>query len=78
MVGALKNALGRALYENALDKGIAQTVYGQGKQRFVGSAVRLYPQLKRATKVLEFGCVCVCVCVYMYKNRWRLRYSDGD
>lgn len=55
MVGALKNALGRALYENALDKGIAQTVYGQGKQRFVGSAVRLYPQLKRATKVLEFG-----------------------
>lgn len=55
LVNALKNAVGRALYTNALDKGIAQTVYGKGKQRFTSTAIRMYPQLKRAQKTLEFG-----------------------
>ena len=39
----------------SLDKGIASTVYGKGRQRFVGTAVRMYPQLKRSQKTLEFG-----------------------
>ncbi len=55
LVGALKNAIGRALYANALDKGIAQTIYGQGRRRFTESAIRMYPQLKRYQKELEFG-----------------------
>lgn len=55
LVGALKNAVGRALYQNALDKGIAQTVYGKDRQRFLNSALRMYPQLKRYQKELVFG-----------------------
>lgn len=55
LVSALKNAVGRALYENALDKGIAQTVYGKDRQRFLSSAIRMYPQLKRYQKDLQFG-----------------------
>lgn len=55
LVGALKNRLGRALYSNALDKGIAQTVYGQNGARFITSALRMYPQLKRYQRELEFG-----------------------
>ena len=45
----------RAIYANALDKGIAQTVYGKDSGRFVQSALRLYPQLRRSQKELEFG-----------------------
>lgn len=55
LVGALKNSFGRALYANALDKGIAQTVYGKDGQRFITSALRMYPQLKRYQRELEFG-----------------------
>ena len=55
LVRALKNAFGRALYQNALDRGIAQTIYGQGRRRFTDSAIRAYPQLKRYKKELEFG-----------------------
>lgn len=55
LVGALKNSFGRALYSNALDKGIAQTVYGKDSERYVQNAIRMYPQLKRYRKELEFG-----------------------
>jgi hypothetical protein len=55
LVGALKSGWGKALYQNSLDKGIAQTVYGQGEKRFLQTALRQFPQLKKSEKVLEFG-----------------------
>lgn len=55
LVDALKSGWGRALYQNSLDKGIAQTVYGAERGRFLQTAVRQYPQLKKSEKVLEFG-----------------------
>jgi hypothetical protein len=55
LVSALKSGWGKALYQNSLDKGIAQTVYGQGEKRFLETALRQYPQLKKSEKVLEFG-----------------------
>ena len=55
LVDALKGRFARALYENALDRGIAQTVYGKDSTRFLQNAVKMYPQLKRYQKELEFG-----------------------
>jgi hypothetical protein len=55
LVNALKSGWGKALYQNSLDKGIAQTVYGKESGRFLQTALRQYPQLKRSEKVLEFG-----------------------
>lgn len=45
----------KGMYENALDKGIAQTVYGKDSDRFLQNAIRMYPQLKKYSKELEFG-----------------------
>lgn len=45
----------RSMYANALDKGIAQTVYGKDNARFLSNAVRMYPQLKKYQRDLEFG-----------------------
>lgn len=55
LVNALKGGFGRGMYENALDKGIAQTVYGKDKERFLQNALRMYPQLKKSQNTLEFG-----------------------
>lgn len=55
LVNALKGGFAKGMYANALDKGIAQTVYGKGGEKFVQNAVRMYPQLKKYTKQLEFG-----------------------
>lgn len=55
IVNALKGNFARGMYENALDKGIAQTVYGKDNNRYVSNAVRMYPQLKKYSKQLEFG-----------------------
>lgn len=55
LVNALKGSFGRAMYSNALDKGIAQTVYGKESNRFLQNALRMYPQLKKYQRDLEFG-----------------------
>lgn len=55
LVNALKSGWGKALYQNSLDKGIAQTVYGAEGGRFLQTAIRQYPQLKKSEKQLEFG-----------------------
>lgn len=55
LVKSLKNRFGRGLYESALDRGVAQTVYGKDKSRFLQSAMRMYPQLKKYRQALEFG-----------------------
>lgn len=55
LVNALKGGFARGMYANALDKGIAQTVYGKDGGRFVQNALRMYPQLKKYSKELEFG-----------------------
>lgn len=55
LVDALKSGFLRSMYANTLDKGIAQTVYGKDRQRFLQNATRMYPQLKKYVKELEFG-----------------------
>lgn len=55
LVNALKSGFGKAMYQNSLDKGIAQTVFGRDKGRLLQTAVRQYPQLKRSAGELEFG-----------------------
>lgn len=55
LVNALKGGIARGMYENALDRGMAQTLYGKDNNRFLQTAIRLYPQLKRYTSQLEFG-----------------------
>lgn len=55
LVNALKGGFGRGMYENALDKGIAQTIYGKDSDRFMQNALRMYPQLKKSQNMLEFG-----------------------
>ncbi|CAN8069007.1 unnamed protein product [Agarophyton chilense] len=55
LVDALKGGFAKGMYENALDKGIAQTVYGKDKDRFLQNALRMYPQLKKSQNSLEFG-----------------------
>lgn len=56
LVNALKNGgFAQGMYENALDKGIAQTLYGRDKDRFNQNAVRMYPQLKKYVRELQFG-----------------------
>lgn len=55
LVNALKSGWGKVLYQNSLDKGIAQTVYGAEGGRFMQTALRQYPQLKKSEKQLEFG-----------------------
>lgn len=55
LVDALKGGLGKNLYQNALDRGIAQTVYGTESVRFLQNAIKRYPQLKKYQRELEFG-----------------------
>lgn len=55
LVNALKSGWGKVLYQNTLDKGIAQTIFGKDGGRYVQAALRQYPQLKRSEKSLEFG-----------------------
>ncbi|KAI0567348.1 hypothetical protein FGB62_3g432 [Gracilaria domingensis] len=55
LVDALKGGFAKGMYENALDKGIAQTVYGKDSNRFQQNALRMYPQLKKSQNNLEFG-----------------------
>lgn len=55
LVNALKGGFARGMYANALDKGIAQTLYGKDGSKFVQNAIRMYPQLKKYSKDLEFG-----------------------
>lgn len=55
LVNALKGGFARGMYANALDKGIAQTVYGKDGGKFTQNALRMYPQLKKYSKDLEFG-----------------------
>lgn len=43
------------MYANALDKGIAQTVYGKDGARFLSNALRMYPQLKKYQRDLQYG-----------------------
>lgn len=61
LVNAMKGGFMKSMYENALDKGIAQTVYGKDSQRFLANAIRMYPQLKKYQKNLEFGYKVVAV-----------------
>lgn len=51
----MKGGFLRSMYANALDKGIAQTVYGKDSARFLSNALRMYPQLKKYQRDLEFG-----------------------
>lgn len=55
LVNALKGGFLKSMYANTLDKGIAQTVYGKDSGRYVQNALRMYPQLKKYKKDLEFG-----------------------
>lgn len=55
LVNALKGGIARGMYEQALDRGMAQTLYGKDNSRFLQTALRMYPQLKRYAAELEFG-----------------------
>lgn len=55
LVNSLKGGFSRGMYEQALDRGMAQTLYGKDNDRFLQGAFRLYPQLKKFSKDLEFG-----------------------
>lgn len=55
LVNAMKGGFAKSMYVNALDKGMAATVYGKDNGRYVQNALRMYPQLKKYTKDLEFG-----------------------
>lgn len=55
LANALKGGIARGMYQNALDRGMAQTLYGKDSNRFLQNAIRLYPQLKKFTKELEYG-----------------------
>lgn len=55
LVNAMKGRFLPGMYVAALDKGIAQTVYGKDNNRFLQSALRMYPQLKKYSKSLQFG-----------------------
>lgn len=55
LVNALKGGIAKGMYQNSLDKGIAQTVYGKDSDRFRQNAFRMYPQLKKYQNNLEYG-----------------------
>lgn len=55
LVDALKGGFARAMYQQALDRGMAQTLYGKEGSKYVQGAIRLYPQLKKYTSDLQFG-----------------------
>lgn len=55
MVNALKGGFAKGLYQQALDRGMAQTLYGKEGTKYVQGAVRMYPQLKKYTNDLQFG-----------------------
>lgn len=55
LVNSLKSGFSRGMSENAMDKGMAQTLYGKQNERFLQGAFRLYPQLKKFSRDLEFG-----------------------
>lgn len=55
MVDALKGGFAKAMYQQALDRGMAQTLYGKENAKYVQGAIRLYPQLKKYIADLEFG-----------------------
>lgn len=55
LVNAFKGGIARGMYQQALDRGMAQTLYGKDNQRFLDGTFRAYPQLKKHSGVLEFG-----------------------
>lgn len=55
LVNALKGGFASGMYQKALDRGMAQTLYGKDNNRYLDGAFRLYPQLKKFAKELEFG-----------------------
>lgn len=55
LVDAMKGNFAKGMYESALDRGMAQTIYGKDSNRFLQNALRMYPQLKKASRDLEFG-----------------------
>lgn len=55
LVNALKGGIARGMYQQALDRGMAQTIHGKENARFMDGAFRAYPQLKKYANVIEFG-----------------------
>lgn len=55
LVNSLKSGFSRGMAASAMDKGMAQTLYGKQNERFMQGAFRLYPQLKKFQRDLEFG-----------------------
>lgn len=55
LVNAFKGGIARGMYQQALDRGMAQTLYGKDSQRFLDGTFRAYPQLKKHSSMLEFG-----------------------
>mmetsp|Transcript_13024 Transcript_13024/g.35052 ORF Transcript_13024/g.35052 Transcript_13024/m.35052 type:complete len:184 (+) Transcript_13024:47-598(+) len=55
LISGMKSEWGKRLYRGALDKGIAQIVYGKDAAKFLESGMRQYPQLKKYRNELEFG-----------------------
>ncbi|KAA8498862.1 Protein HHL1, chloroplastic [Porphyridium purpureum] len=55
LVNAMKANWSRKLYQGALDKGIAQVVFGPDSRKFLAGAMNKYPQLSKYRDELEFG-----------------------
>lgn len=55
LVNALKSSWGRAIYKNALDKGLAKSLYQQNKSKMLQAVIRNYPHLKKYQTSLEYG-----------------------
>jgi len=55
LVSAMKTSWGRTLYRGALDKGIAQVVFGPDAGKFLNNGLKQFPQLKRYRNELEFS-----------------------
>jgi len=55
LVSGMNSALGKRLYGGALDRGIAQVVFGPDSKKFLENGMKQYPQLKKYRNELEFG-----------------------
>lgn len=55
LVASMRTSWGKKLYQGALNKGMAQTIFSGDGNKFTDQALRQYPQLKKSKADLQFG-----------------------
>lgn len=55
LVQSMRTSWGKKLYQGALNKGMAQTIFSGDGNKFTDQALRQYPQLKKSKADLQFG-----------------------